>query len=128
MERLAVKAPDAATPIASLSGGNQQKVVIGRQLATNPRVLVLQEPTQGVDIGAKAEIHRRVFDLAATGSAVVVSSTDLEEALTLADRLFVMRNRTVAASFARGTPGVDVLAAAAGDLDGSATDEAEEMS
>ncbi|MEV7342192.1 ATP-binding cassette domain-containing protein [Streptomyces sp. NPDC093544] len=127
MARLAVKAPDSATPIASLSGGNQQKVVIGRQLATHPRVLVLQEPTQGVDVGAKAEIHRRVFDLAA-GSAIVVSSTDLEEALTLADRLIVMRNRTVAASFERGTPSVDVLAAAAGDLDGGATDEVEEVS
>ncbi|WP_406462146.1 sugar ABC transporter ATP-binding protein [Streptomyces sp. NBC_01622] len=128
MARLAVKAPDSATPIASLSGGNQQKVVIGRQLATHPRVLVLQEPTQGVDVGAKAEIHRRVFDLASTGSAVVVSSTDLAEALTLADRLIVMRNRTVAASFERGAPSVDVLAAAAGDLDGGATDEVEEVS
>jgi ABC-type sugar transport system ATPase subunit len=69
-----------------------------------------------------------VFDLAATGSAVVVSSTDLEEALTLADRLIVMRNRTVAASFERGTPGVDVLAAAAGDLDGGTADETEVVS
>jgi rhamnose transport system ATP-binding protein len=125
MVQLAVKAPNAATPVASLSGGNQQKVVIGRELAMHPRVLVLQEPTQGVDIGAKAEIHRRVLDLAATGSAVVVSSTDLEEALTLADRLLVMRNRTLVARFERGTPAVDVLAAAAGALDESATDEAE---
>jgi rhamnose transport system ATP-binding protein len=125
MVQLAVKAPNAATPVASLSGGNQQKVVIGRELAMHPRVLVLQEPTQGVDIGAKAEIHRRVLDLAATGSAVVVSSTDLDEALTLADRLLVMRNRTLVARFERGTPAVDVLAAAAGALDESATDEAE---
>jgi rhamnose transport system ATP-binding protein len=128
MSELAIKAPNSATPIAALSGGNQQKVVIGRQLATHPRVLVLQEPTQGVDVGAKAEIHQRIFDLAAAGSAVVVSSTDLEEVLTLADRLLVMRNRTVAVSFARNTPGVDVLAAAAGDLDASLTKASEEPS
>jgi rhamnose transport system ATP-binding protein len=128
MSELAVKAPNSATPIAALSGGNQQKVVIARQLATQPRVLVLQEPTQGVDVGAKAEIHERIFELAAAGSAVVVSSTDLEEVLTLADRLLVMRNRTVAVSFERNTPSVDVLAAAAGDLDASLADDSEEPS
>lgn len=128
MSELAVKAPNSATPIAALSGGNQQKVVIGRQLATSPRVLVLQEPTQGVDVGAKAEIHQRIVQLAAAGSAVVVSSTDLDEVLTLADRLLVMRNRTVAVSFGRNTPSVDVLAAAAGDLDAHLTDEGGEPS
>jgi rhamnose transport system ATP-binding protein len=113
--RLGVKAPGAKALISALSGGNQQKVVLARQLATQPRVLILQEPTQGVDVGAKAEIHRHVFDLAASGSAVLVVSTDLDEVLTLADRLLVMRGGSVVGRFGRGANSVDVLAVAAGD-------------
>jgi rhamnose transport system ATP-binding protein len=75
----------------SLSGGNQQKVLIAKWMATNPRVLLLDEPTRGVDVGAKAEIHRTIQGFAASGLACLVVSSDLPEVLTLADRILVMR-------------------------------------
>ncbi len=81
--------PDSAPD--SLSGGNQQKVLIAKWMATNPRVLLLDEPTRGVDVGAKAEIHRTIQGLASSGLAVLVVSSDLPEVLTLADRILVMR-------------------------------------
>jgi rhamnose transport system ATP-binding protein len=81
--------PDSAPD--SLSGGNQQKVLIAKWMATNPRVLLLDEPTRGVDVGAKAEIHRTIQGLASAGLAVLVVSSDLPEVLTLADRILVMR-------------------------------------
>lgn len=127
ISRLAVKTPSPATPIAFLSGGNQQKVIIGRQLATQPRILVLQEPTQGVDVGAKAEIHRHIFSLADSGSAVLLVSTDLVEVLTLADRVLVMRGGTVVAAFGQGARSVDVLSTAAGEAGAGAPAAAEEL-
>ena len=81
--------PDAMPD--SLSGGNQQKVLMAKWVATNPRVLLLDEPTRGVDVGAKAEIHRTIRQLADSGLAVLVVSSDLPEVLALADRLLVMR-------------------------------------
>lgn len=116
MRRLRVKAPYPETPIGSLSGGNQQKVVLARQLVENPHVLVLEEPTQGVDVGAKGEIHRLIFDLARRGAAVLVISTDLDEVRTLADRVLVMRQGTVGAEFSRGVSTARILAAASGDV------------
>jgi ABC-type sugar transport system ATPase subunit len=76
--------------IAQLSGGNQQKVILGRWLARDPRLLLLDEPTRGVDVGAKTEIHQRLADVAAQGAAVLVSSSDLPELLRLCDRIVVM--------------------------------------
>ena len=76
----------------SLSGGNQQKIVLGKWLATNPKVLLLDEPTRGVDVGARAEIYRRLDDLAKDGLAVLFVSSELEEVLLLADRVLVMRD------------------------------------
>jgi rhamnose transport system ATP-binding protein len=101
--------------VGALSGGNQQKVVLARQLVRAPRVLVLEEPTQGVDVGAKEEIHRLVLELADGGSAVLVISTDLPEVLQLADRVLVVRKGVVVREFERGASQADVLAAAAGD-------------
>ena len=75
-----------------LSGGNQQKVVIGRWLATNPAVLILDEPTQGVDVGAKSEIHRIMGELAARGLAILMISSELPEILGMSDRIAVMRS------------------------------------
>jgi ABC-type sugar transport system ATPase subunit len=88
---LQIRTPRADTPIASLSGGNQQKAVIARWLVRRPDVLILDEPTKGVDVGAKAEIHRLVGQLAADGVAVLMISSDLEELLALSDRVLVMR-------------------------------------
>ena len=88
--RLAIKARGIDTPVGRLSGGNQQKVVIGRWLAAAPRVLILDEPTRGVDIGARAEIHRLIRDLAAKGMAVLVISSEPDELPDLCDRVLVM--------------------------------------
>jgi ABC-type sugar transport system ATPase subunit len=84
-------------PVGSLSGGNQQKVVLGRSLATNPRVLLLNEPTRGVDIGAKGEIHRLLQTAAARGLGIVVSSSETPELLGLCDRILVLFRGRVAA-------------------------------
>jgi simple sugar transport system ATP-binding protein len=77
----------------NLSGGNQQKVLLARWLITDPEILILDEPTRGIDIGAKAQIQATVADLAARGMAVVFISAELEEVLRLSDRLVVMRDR-----------------------------------
>lgn len=89
--RLGVKAPSTDVPAAALSGGNQQKIVIGKWLATEPQLLILDEPTRGVDVGAKAEIYARIRELTRAGVAVLVISSDLLEVLHLADRILVMR-------------------------------------
>ncbi|WP_168702460.1 sugar ABC transporter ATP-binding protein [Gordonia paraffinivorans] len=87
---------NTATTVQLLSGGNQQKIAFGRWLPTNPRLFVLDEPTAGVDVGAKAEIHELVRALTAQGTAVIVVSSDLEELLSLSDRIAVLRDGTVA--------------------------------
>ncbi len=87
---LSVKAQSIETPVGLLSGGNQQKVVIGRWLLRQPRILILDEPTRGVDIGARADIHRLIRDLAAGGMAVIVVSSEPDELPDLCDRVLVM--------------------------------------
>ncbi|BDX31477.1 ribose import ATP-binding protein RbsA 1 [Mycobacterium antarcticum] len=121
MKRLAVRAQDENQPIGNLSGGNAQKVMLARQLVERPKLLLLAEPTQGVDIGAKEEIHRIITDLADNGTAVLVVTSDLQEALRITDRLLVVRTGTIAAEFGPDARQVDVLAAAAGDREGTAT-------
>jgi rhamnose transport system ATP-binding protein len=115
IRRISIKAPGAATTVSNLSGGNQQKVVLARQLVERPHILLLEEPTQGVDIGAKDEIHRIIVELADAGTAVLVVSTDLAEVQYLADRVLVMRSGAVTAEFGRGARQAELLAAAAGD-------------
>jgi rhamnose transport system ATP-binding protein len=112
---LGIKTPGAGAPVRQLSGGNQQKVALGRWLVHPPALLVLDEPTQGVDVGAKAEIHRLMGDLAARGLAVLMISSELPEVLGMSDRVLVMRRGTLAASFTRdeATP-ERVMAAAFG--------------
>jgi ribose transport system ATP-binding protein len=99
--KLQIKFSEPQAPIGSLSGGNQQKVLIGRWLAAEPEVLVMNEPTRGVDIGAKDEICRFIRRLASEGCSFVVSSSDLDELIRLADRVLVMRNGRVSAEFSR---------------------------
>ena len=95
---LSIKAPTLSTVVRTLSGGNQQKVALARWLATRPRILILDEPTQGIDVGTKAEIHRMIRELANQGMAILLISSELPELLLLADRLVVMRQgRTVGA-------------------------------
>jgi ABC-type sugar transport system ATPase subunit len=98
---LGVKAPSLDAEVATLSGGNQQKVVLGKWLRTDPRVLLLDEPTRGVDVGAKAEIYKLVRALTARGHAVLMASSDLPEVLRLSDRIVVLREGRVAGELAR---------------------------
>jgi len=93
--RLRVKTPDLGEPIANLSGGNQQKVLIGRWLLTAPRVLILDEPTRGIDVAAKAEIHQLIAQLAAEGAAVLMISSELPEILGMSHRVMVMHEGRV---------------------------------
>jgi rhamnose transport system ATP-binding protein len=90
VERFAIKTPSVETPVGNLSGGNQQKVALARWLATEPRIIILDEPTQGVDVGAKAEIHRLMGELASRGLAVIMISSELPEVLGMSDRIAVM--------------------------------------
>jgi ABC-type sugar transport system ATPase subunit len=95
---LQIRAHSPRVPVATLSGGNQQKVVLGKWLTTSPKVMMLDEPTRGVDVGAKAEIYRLLFDSAERGIAILVSSSETPELLTLCHRILVMfRGRIVAA-------------------------------
>jgi len=100
--RLSVKTPATFTPAGALSGGNQQKVALARWLATDPRVLILDEPTQGIDVGAKSEIHRLICDLAEAGMAIIMISSELPEILGMSDRIAVMRGGTVVGLIERG--------------------------
>ncbi|HEY3900711.1 MAG TPA: sugar ABC transporter ATP-binding protein [Chthoniobacter sp.] len=111
---LGVKATGPEAPGGSLSGGNQQKIALARWLATKPRVLILDEPTQGVDVGAKSEIYKIIRQLAAEGLAVLMISSDLPEVLGMSDRILVMRGGTIVAKFPRGAEAHEVMAAALG--------------
>ena len=92
IEKLSVYPPEPNRPVNNLSGGNQQKVLMAKWLATNPTVLILDEPTRGVDIGAKEIIHKAVAQLAAEGNAVILITSDLPEMVGLCDRAIIMRN------------------------------------
>jgi rhamnose transport system ATP-binding protein len=96
VDRLAVKTASLEAAVGTLSGGNQQKVALARWLATRPSVVILDEPTQGVDVGAKAEIHRLMGELAGRGLAVVMISSELPEVLGMSDRIGVMHGGTLA--------------------------------
>jgi len=116
VKRLAIKTPGPQQAVQNLSGGNAQKVVLARQLVERPRLLLLTEPTHGVDIGAKDEIHRIIEELAGEGTAVLVATSDLTEAMRIGDRLIVIRNGTTFTGFGPDASQADVLAAAAGQL------------
>ena len=108
--------PEASA--STLSGGNQQKVAVARWLATEPRVLILDEPTQGVDVGAKAELHRLIRELAAQGLAVILISSDLPEILGMSDRIGVMRGGRLVEILPGGTSAAAVMSAALGTREG----------
>ncbi len=96
-----MKCRDTGQDIRELSGGNQQKVVLAKWLMTKPRVLMLDEPTKGIDIGSKAAVHRLISELAQQGLAVILVSSELPEVLGMADRVLVMRRGRVRGSFER---------------------------
>lgn len=100
-QKLGIKTSTIFTPVAMLSGGNQQKVALSRWLVTQPSVLLLDEPTQGIDVGAKSEIHALMSDLAAQGVAILMISSELPEILGMSDRIAVMRGGTIVGMLSR---------------------------
>jgi rhamnose transport system ATP-binding protein len=114
IEDLAVKTSGAVALGNSLSGGNQQKVALARWLATKPKLLILDEPTQGIDIGAKNEIHKIIRRLAKEGLAVLMISSDLPEVLGMSDRIAVLRGGTLAAILPRQCTAHQVMSASLG--------------
>jgi len=114
-DRLRVRAPDLEARIAGLSGGNQQKVLLGRALLARPRLLLLDEPTRGIDVGARAEIYAILRSLAAEGCAIVMVSSELPELIGMSDRILMLHEGRLTAEFDRGeATQEDLLAAAMG--------------
>lgn len=100
-KQLSIRTPTVALEAGKLSGGNQQKVVLGKWLNTRPRLLILDEPTRGIDVGAKAEVHAIINDLAAQGLGILLISSDLPEVLAMSDRILVMREGRQMGIFSR---------------------------
>jgi rhamnose transport system ATP-binding protein len=112
-KRLAVKTPAIYNAVSTLSGGNQQKVALSRWLMTKPSVLILDEPTQGIDVGAKAEIHELMTELAEQGVAILMISSELPEILGMSDRVAVMSGGTIVRIFDREDATQDKILAVA---------------
>lgn len=93
---LRIKTPGGETAVLNLSGGNQQKVVLGKWLSMSPKVMILDEPTRGIDVGAKAEIYRLMRELADRGGVILMISSDMEEVLNVSDRVAVMHEGQIA--------------------------------
>ena len=115
MAELRIKATSPAQVVRSLSGGNQQKVVLGKWLAASPRILLLDEPTHGVDVGTKADVHRTISQLAAEGLSILLISSELPELLGMSDRILVMREGRLVGELARDQATEErIISAAAG--------------
>jgi ABC-type sugar transport system ATPase subunit len=99
IQRFGIRARGPEQPVRQLSGGNQQKVVLGKWLATNPRILIMDEPTRGIDVGAKAEIHQLMRKLAGEGMAILMISSELPEVLGMSDRVLVMNGGRIIGEF-----------------------------
>ncbi len=95
MDILKIKTPDIHTSIKSLSGGNQQKCILARWLVANPDILILDEPTRGIDVGAKIEIQKAILDLKNKGLSIVFISSELEEVVRISNRVAVLKDRKI---------------------------------
>jgi D-xylose transport system ATP-binding protein len=115
IERLGLKTASPFLPITSLSGGNQQKAVLSKMLLTRPQVLILDEPTRGVDVGAKYEIYKLMFELAKQGMAIIMVSSELAEVLGISDRVLVMGEGQLRGDFVNHELSQEMLLAAALD-------------
>jgi rhamnose transport system ATP-binding protein len=113
VERLRIKTSSVSSDVGALSGGNQQKVALARWLSTDPGILILDEPTQGVDVGAKAEIHALIHELAGRGLAIVMISSELPEVLAMSDRVAVMHAGTISGMLSRDEATQDKILALA---------------
>ncbi|MEZ4734940.1 MAG: sugar ABC transporter ATP-binding protein [Caldilineaceae bacterium] len=108
-DRFAIRTPSVQLEVGKLSGGNQQKVMLSKWLNTRPRILILDEPTRGIDVGAKAEVHHMINDLAAQGLAVILISSDLPEVLAMSDRILVMREGRQMGIFTRAEANQEMI-------------------
>jgi ABC-type sugar transport system ATPase subunit len=118
---MAIRAPSVDAAVGDLSGGNQQKVVIARCLSTGPRVLLLDEPTRGIDVGAKEEIFQIIGDMLERGLAILIASSELMELLGICDRIVVLHERRLVGSLDRAVASeerIALLAAGGGRADG----------
>jgi ribose transport system ATP-binding protein len=113
LQRLRLKARSLEEPVRNLSGGNQQKVVLAKWLATDPKVLLLDEPTRGIDVNAKNEIYTLIHELAAAGLAILLVSSELPEMLALSDRIAVLCEGRKTAEFVRAEATGEKLLSAA---------------
>lgn len=116
IQLLGIATPSAEQLVKNLSGGNQQKVILARWLATNPQVLILDEPTRGIDVGAKAEIQKLMLDLAEEGRALVFISSELEEVMRTSHRIVVLRDRKKAAEYSGDVDDHTIIQTMAGNL------------
>ena len=112
-QRLSLKYGRLTDPVSRLSGGNQQKVVLAKWLGRQPKLLIVDEPTRGIDIGTKAEVHRLLVQLASTGVAVLMISSELPEVLAIGDRILVMREGRLTAEFGYADASEESIMAAA---------------
>jgi len=112
-ERLRIRTPSIQQPVAMLSGGNQQKVMLSKWLNTRPQVLILDEPTRGIDVGAKAEVHQIINELSAQGLGIILISSDMPEILAMSDRILVMREGRQMGVFNRGKATQETILTAA---------------
>ena len=112
-QQFSIRTPSVDLLAGKLSGGNQQKVVLSKWLNTNPRLLILDEPTRGIDVGAKEEVHRLISDLAQQGIAILMISSDLPEVLAMSDRIMVMREGRQMGIFSREEADQEVIMTAA---------------
>lgn len=101
VQMLRIKAPSQGQKVQNLSGGNQQKVVLGKWMLARPKVLILDEPTRGIDIGAKAEIYKIISDLAKEGMAIIMISSELPELIGMSDRILVVHRGRIAGQLSR---------------------------
>jgi rhamnose transport system ATP-binding protein len=113
VERLSIRAPSINHPVSMLSGGNQQKVMLSKWLNTRPQLLILDEPTRGIDVGAKAEVHHLINDLAAQGLAIILISSDMPEVMAMSDRILVMREGRQMGIFERENATQEIILTAA---------------
>ncbi|MCI9383749.1 MAG: sugar ABC transporter ATP-binding protein, partial [Lachnospiraceae bacterium] len=117
MQRFAIKAPSAAVETRTLSGGNQQKVVLAKWMAVAPRVLIMDEPTRGIDVGTKYEIYKMMNEMTDQGMAIIMINSDMEELLGMSDRILIIRQGRVAGELSReeATPGTVMSMAVGGN-------------
>ena len=110
-EKFTIKGAKISSPVSQLSGGNQQKVLVAKTIATNPKIIILDEPTRGVDVGAKAEIYKIIDDLANQGNAILLISSELNEVLSMSDRIYVMHEGRIKGQYNKNEFNAEKIAA-----------------